>query len=265
MTSENATPVIELHNVSREFQVGTHIVRALDDVSLTIQLGEMVAITGPSGSGKSTLMNTLGCLDQPSSGTFVLNGQDVSDLSDNQLAETRSRQLGFVFQSYNLLPRETAISNVELPLKYSGGYSGKARRSAAQTALDRVGLSERYDHRPTQMSGGEQQRVGIARALVKNPELILADEPTGNLDSKSSAEVIRMLRSLNEEDGKTIVIVTHDPEVAEATKRIVAFRDGKIVDDRVVEKPPMDDSTDPIREDSPNVDSPTADSNESPQ
>ena len=231
------TPVIELTGVSREFRIGTHVVRALDGINLTINHGEMVAIIGPSGSGKSTWMNTLGCLDQPTSGSFVLNGQDVSDLSDNQLAETRSKQLGFVFQSYNLLPRETAISNVELPLKYSGGYSGKDRRSAAQTALDRVGLSERYDHRPMQMSGGEQQRVGIARALVKNPELILADEPTGNLDTKSSAEVIEMLRSLNEDDGKTIVVVTHDPEVAEAMKRIIAFRDGRIVEDRAVSHP----------------------------
>ena len=234
MTSSTLIPVIKLTNVSREFQVGIHSVKALKGISLTIQMGEMVAIIGPSGSGKSTLMNTLGCLDQPSSGRFVLNGQDVSSLSDDQLAETRSRQLGFVFQSYNLLPRETALSNVELPLKYSGGYSGKDRRAAARTALDRVGLSERYDHRPMQMSGGEQQRVGIARALVKNPELILADEPTGNLDTKSSSEVIKMLRSLNEVDGKTIVVVTHDPEVAEAMKRVIAFRDGRIVEDRIV-------------------------------
>ena len=230
----NSAPVIELTEVTREFQIGTHVVRALDGINLTIEQGEMVAIIGPSGSGKSTLMNTLGCLDQPSSGSFVLNGQDVSRLSDNQLAETRSHQLGFVFQSYNLLPRETALSNVELPLKYSGGYSGKDRRAAARKALDRVGLSERYDHRPMQMSGGEQQRVGIARALVKNPELILADEPTGNLDTKSSGEVIQMLRSLNEVDGKTIVVVTHDPEVAEAMKRVIAFRDGRIVEDRLM-------------------------------
>ena len=228
-------PAIQLDNVVREFHVGTHVVRALDGISLTIERGEMVAIIGPSGSGKSTLMNTLGCLDQPTSGSFVLNGQDVSNLSDNQLAETRSRQLGFVFQSYNLLPRESALSNVELPLKYSGGYSGMDRRAAARTALDRVGLSKRYDHRPMQMSGGEQQRVGIARALVKDPDLILADEPTGNLDSKSSAEVIEMLRSLNEDDGKTVVVVTHDPEVAEAMNRIVAFRDGRIVEDRMVQ------------------------------
>ncbi len=234
MITNTSTPVIELVDVTRQFQIGTHVVRALDGINLTIESGEMVAIIGPSGSGKSTLMNTLGCLDQPSSGSFILNGQDVSDLSDNQLAETRSRQLGFVFQSYNLLPRETALSNVELPLKYSGGYSGKDRRAAARIALDRVGLSDRYDHRPMQMSGGEQQRVGIARALVKNPELILADEPTGNLDTKSSGEVIEMLRSLNEDDGKTIVVVTHDPEVAEAMKRIIAFRDGRIVEDRAV-------------------------------
>jgi putative ABC transport system ATP-binding protein len=234
MIAQTSTPVIKLVDVTRQFQIGTHVVRALDGINLTIESGEMVAIIGPSGSGKSTLMNTLGCLDQPSTGSFILNGQDVSDLSDNQLAETRSRQLGFVFQSYNLLPRETAISNVELPLKYSGGYSGKDRRAAARIALDRVGLSERYDHRPMQMSGGEQQRVGIARALVKNPELILADEPTGNLDTKSSGEVIEMLRSLNEDDGKTIVVVTHDPEVAEAMKRVIAFRDGRIVEDRAV-------------------------------
>lgn len=234
MTTQASTPVIELVDVTRQFEIGAHVVRALDGINLTIDSGEMVAIIGPSGSGKSTLMNTLGCLDQPSSGSFVLNGQDVSDLSDDQLAETRSRQLGFIFQSYNLLARETAISNVELPLKYSGGYSGKDRRAAARSALDRVGLSERYDHRPMQMSGGEQQRVGIARALVKNPELILADEPTGNLDTKSSAEVIDMLKSLNEDDGKTIVVVTHDPEVAEAMKRIIAFRDGRIVEDREV-------------------------------
>jgi putative ABC transport system ATP-binding protein len=234
MIAKTTTPVIELVDVTRQFQIGTHVVRALDGINLKIESGEMVAIIGPSGSGKSTLMNTLGCLDQPSSGSFVLNGQYVSELSDNQLAETRSRHLGFVFQSYNLLPRETAISNVELPLKYSGGYSGKDRRAAARIALDRVGLSERYDHRPMQMSGGEQQRVGIARALVKNPDLILADEPTGNLDTKSSAEVIEMLHSLNENDGKTIVVVTHDTEVAEAMKRIIAFRDGRIVEDRSV-------------------------------
>jgi putative ABC transport system ATP-binding protein len=234
MIAKTTTPVIELVDVTRQFRIGTHVVRALDGINLKIESGEMVAIIGPSGSGKSTLMNTLGCLDQPSSGSFVLNGQYVSELSDNQLAETRSRHLGFVFQSYNLLPRETAISNVELPLKYSGGYSGKDRRAAARIALDRVGLSERYDHRPMQMSGGEQQRVGIARALVKNPDLILADEPTGNLDTKSSAEVIEMLHSLNENDGKTIVVVTHDTEVAEAMKRIIAFRDGRIVEDRAV-------------------------------
>jgi len=242
MTSNTIVPVIELFNVTREFQVGSQLVKALDGVSLTIQQGEMVAIVGPSGSGKSTLMNTLGCLDTPTSGTFFLNGQDVSGLSDNQLAETRSHQLGFVFQSYNLLPRETALSNVELPLKYSGGFSGKERKNAARTALDRVGLSHRYNHKPVQMSGGEQQRVGIARALVKNPELILADEPTGNLDTKSSTEVIEMLRSLNEIDGKTIVVVTHDPEVAEATNRIIAFRDGQIVEDRAVVKPPAPNS-----------------------
>ena len=229
----SGAPVIELIDVTREFQVGSQVVKALDGITLTIKHGEMVAITGPSGSGKSTLMNTIGCLDTPTSGSFFLDGRDVSGLSDDQLADTRSRQLGFVFQSYNLLTRETALGNVELPLKYGGGYSGRERREAAQAALDRVGLEHRYDHRPVQLSGGEQQRVGIARALVKNPDLILADEPTGNLDTKSSQEVIAMLRSLNDNDGKTIVIVTHDPEIAEVAKRIVAFRDGKIIEDRL--------------------------------
>jgi putative ABC transport system ATP-binding protein len=227
-------PVIQLKNVTREFHVGTQIINALNGIDLTIEQGEMVAIIGPSGSGKSTLMNTLGCLDTPSSGSFFLNGNDVAGFSDDKLAETRSRQLGFVFQSYNLLPRESALNNVELPLKYSGGMNGKARKQAAKTALERVGLQDRYNHRPLQLSGGEQQRVGIARALVHNPDLILADEPTGNLDTKSSKEVIAMLQSLNDDDGKTLVIVTHDPEVADAAKRIVAFRDGLIVEDRKV-------------------------------
>ncbi|MCZ6539961.1 MAG: ABC transporter ATP-binding protein [Chloroflexi bacterium] len=222
--------------VTREFQVGSQVVKALDGIDLSIKYGEMVAITGPSGSGKSTLMNTLGCLDTPTSGLFFLNGSDVSGLSDDQLAEIRSEQLGFVFQSYNLLPRETALANVELPLKYSGGLGGRARREAARRALDRVGLSHRNDHKPVQLSGGEQQRVGIARALVTNPDLLLADEPTGNLDTKSSQEVISMLQSLNDEDGKTIVIVTHDPEIAELTKRIVTFRDGRIIGDRPSER-----------------------------
>jgi putative ABC transport system ATP-binding protein len=231
-----STPVIQLNNVVRQFSVGSQLVQALNGVSLRIERGEMVAITGPSGSGKSTLMNTLGCLDTPTSGSYFLEGVDVAGLSDDRLAETRSRHIGFIFQSYNLLPRETALSNVELPLKYSGGYSGKERKAAARDALDRVGLSHRHDHRPLQMSGGEQQRVGIARALVKDPNLILADEPTGNLDSKSSAEIIAMLQSLNEDDGKTLVIVTHDPEVAAATKRVISFLDGVVVEDSPVEK-----------------------------
>ena len=208
MTSSTLIPVIQLTNVSREFQVGIHSVKALKGISLTIQMGEMVAIIGPSGSGKSTLMNTLGCLDQPSSGSFVLNGQDVSGLSDDQLAETRSRQLGFVFQSYNLLPRETALSNVELPLKYSGGYSGKDRR-AARTALDRVGLSKRYDHRPMQMSGGEQQRVGIARAIAQQPNLILADEPVASLDPETAHRVLGMLHEITKQDEIPTIVSLH--------------------------------------------------------
>ena len=228
-------PVIELENVSKLYRMGELIVRALDGVSLSVERGEMVAVTGASGSGKSTLMNVLGCLDIPTSGTYLLNGEDVGALSDNRLAGIRSRYIGFVFQSYNLLPRLTAAANVELPLHYASGNGN--RRERARAALDRVGLADRAGHRPTELSGGEQQRVAIARALVKDPQLILADEPTGNIDSRSTEEIIATLQHLNREDGITIVVVTHEDDVASATGRVVSMRDGHVIADEPVAQP----------------------------
>ncbi len=224
-------PVVQLENVSRVYRMGDTEVRALDEVSLQVDHGEMVAIMGPSGSGKSTMMNLLGCLDRPSSGRYVLNGEDAGAVSDDRLAEIRGRYVGFVFQSYNLLPRLRAVENVELPLMYGGGSD---RRQKALAALERVGLGHRALHRPTELSGGEQQRVGIARALVKGPRLILADEPTGNLDSRSSEAIIASLQSLNRDDGITVVLVTHELDVAAATRRVVSMRDGRIVSDTPV-------------------------------
>lgn len=224
-------PVIQLEDVARAYRMGDSTVRALDGASLVINAGEMAAIMGPSGSGKSTLMNILGCLDRPTSGRFLLNGEDVGGMSDDHLAEIRNRYIGFVFQSYNLLPRLRAVENVELPLIYGG--NGSDRRTRALAALGRVGLGDRADHRPTELSGGEQQRVGIARALVKGPKLILADEPTGNLDSRSSEAIIATLQALNREDGITIVLVTHEADVAAAAKRIITMRDGRIVGDEL--------------------------------
>jgi putative ABC transport system ATP-binding protein len=228
-------PVIQLEDVVRAYRMGNTTVRALDGASLVIEAGEMIAIMGPSGSGKSTLMNILGCLDRPTSGRLVLNGEDVGDLSDDRLADIRNRYIGFVFQSYNLLPRLGAVENVELPLMYGG--NGRDRRARALAALGRVGLGNRADHRPTELSGGEQQRVGIARALVKGPRLILADEPTGNLDSRSSEAIIAALQSLNRDDGITIVLVTHEADVAAAARRIVSMRDGRVVgDERITQR-----------------------------
>ena len=219
----------------RAYRLGNTTVHALDGASLVIQAGEMIAIMGPSGSGKSTLMNILGCLDRPTSGRFVLNGEDVGGLSDDRLAEIRNRYIGFVFQSYNLLPRLRAVENVELPLLYGG--NGSDRRARALAALGRVGLGNRADHRPTELSGGEQQRVGIARALVTGPRLILADEPTGNLDTRSSEAIIATLQSLNRDDGITVVMVTHEADVAAAAQRIVSVRDGRIVgDERIAQR-----------------------------
>ena len=216
--------VIEAHDILKNYQMGEVLVEALRGVSFTIKRGEIVAIMGPSGSGKSTLMNTLGCLDRPSSGEYILDGEPVASLNDDQLASIRNRKVGFVFQSFNLLSRQTAITNVELPLRYSGKPDG--RRERAIEALQAVGLGDRMTHRPYELSGGQQQRVAIARALVNNPAIIMADEPTGNLDSKVGKEIMNLLLNLNRDSGTTLIIVTHDPTIAEQTQRVIRLRDG---------------------------------------
>jgi putative ABC transport system ATP-binding protein len=216
--------VIETHDICKVYKMGEVEVHALRGVSFTIRRGEVVAIMGPSGSGKSTLMNTLGCLDRPTSGEYVLEGEPVASLNDDQLAGVRNRKVGFVFQSFNLLSRQTAITNVELPLRYSG-MNGE-RRTRAMDALRAVGLEDRMTHRPYELSGGQQQRVAIARAIVNNPAIIMADEPTGNLDSKVGKEIMDLLLNLNKESGTTLIIVTHDPNIAERTQRIIRLRDG---------------------------------------
>ncbi|HEV7827925.1 MAG TPA: ABC transporter ATP-binding protein [Pseudonocardiaceae bacterium] len=221
--------MIQLENVSKAYQMGKIELRVLHGVDLTIDDGEMVAIMGPSGSGKSTLMNILGCLDIPTSGRYLLDGADVSRLSDNRLAKIRSRKIGFVFQSFNLVARTSAIRNVELPLVYAGVRS---RRNAARLALEQVGLSDRQKHLPNELSGGQQQRVAIARALINDPALLLADEPTGNLDTASSIEIMKLLSVLNDA-GRTVVIITHEEEIARFAKRVVRMRDGHIESDQV--------------------------------
>ncbi|HEY5669915.1 MAG TPA: ABC transporter ATP-binding protein [Anaerolineales bacterium] len=220
--------VIEAENLTKVYKMGEVEVHALRGLSLRISRGEVAAIMGPSGSGKSTLMNMIGCLDQPTSGEYILDGERVSNLKDDQLATIRNRKVGFVFQSFNLLPRATALANVELPLRYAG--VGRGRKDRAREALELVGLADRIHHRPNELSGGQQQRVAIARALVNNPAIILADEPTGNLDSKSGEEIMQLLLGLNQEHGTTLVIVTHDPVVASRTPRIIQIMDGVVVE-----------------------------------
>ncbi|ADQ39604.1 ABC transporter related protein [Caldicellulosiruptor acetigenus I77R1B] len=221
--------MIELNGVFKIYKMGETEVYALNGVSLKIDAHEFVAIIGPSGSGKSTLMNIIGCLDTPTSGKYILDGKEVSCLSDNQLAEIRNNKIGFVFQQFNLIPQLTALENVELPLIYKGVPSSQ-RHKLAKEALEKVGLSDRIHHRPRQLSGGQQQRVAIARALVTNPPIILADEPTGNLDSKSGAEIMQIFKQLHSH-GNTIVLITHDNHIASQAKRIVKIQDGKIVGD----------------------------------
>jgi putative ABC transport system ATP-binding protein len=216
--------VIEAHDLRKVYKMGEVQVEALRGVSFQIKRGEVIAVMGPSGSGKSTLMNTLGCLDRPTSGEYVLDGERVASMNDDQLASIRNRKVGFVFQSFNLLSRQTAITNVELPLRYSGNQDG--RRERAIEALKAVGLEDRMTHRPYELSGGQQQRVAIARAIVNNPAIIMADEPTGNLDSKVGQEIMSLLLTLNQESGTTLIIVTHDPTVAGQTQRIIRLRDG---------------------------------------
>lgn len=227
-------PVIEIQNVKKIYQMGDVQVPALNGVSLNVEKGEMVAIIGPSGSGKSTLMNIIGCLDTPTSGSYILDGVDVSKMTDDEQALIRNKKIGFVFQQFNLLPRTPALDQVELPMVYAGASDRKER---ARQALESVGLGDRLHHRPTELSGGQQQRVAIARALVNNPSIILADEPTGNLDSKAGREVMAIFQRLNRERGITVILVTHEPAIAAHTHRIVRIRDGLIVGDERVAKP----------------------------
>jgi putative ABC transport system ATP-binding protein len=234
MKENGRKPVITIQALTKVYTMGEHKVRALNGVTLSIYEGEFLSIMGPSGSGKSTMMNMLGALDKPTSGTYLLDGTDVSNLSDDQLAEVRNRKIGFVFQSFNLLPRTAALQQVELPLIYSGRGQ---RAEKAREALEMVGLGDRLDHKPSELSGGQQQRVAIARALVNEPAIILADEPTGNLDSKSGTEVMQIFQKLNRERGITVVFVTHDPWIARHTNRVVTLADGKLVRDETIDDP----------------------------
>jgi putative ABC transport system ATP-binding protein len=224
--------VIQVENLTKVYQMGEIEVHALRGVSFSVQPGEVLAIMGPSGSGKSTLMNMIGCLDIPTDGTYFLEGEEVSELDEDQLALVRNQKIGFVFQKFNLLPRATALANVELPLRYAGITNGRSEK--AKEALEAVGLGDRITHQPNELSGGQQQRVAIARALVNNPAIILADEPTGNLDTASGDEIMNLLLDLNQNNGTTLVIVTHDPEVAQIAQRVIHLRDGRIEKEEVL-------------------------------
>lgn len=222
-------PLITLTDIGRKYVIGAETIHALKSVSLTINKGEFVALMGPSGSGKSTLMNILGCLDTPTKGTYILNGNQVSEMSDSELAEIRNKEIGFVFQTFNLLPRSSSLDNVALPLVYAG-VSRKEREERAQKTLENVGLGNRVHHKPNELSGGQRQRVAVARALVNNPSIILADEPTGNLDTKTSVEIMGLLEEIHSK-GNTIILVTHEEDIAQHAHRIVRMRDGLIEND----------------------------------
>jgi len=223
--------ILEINNLKREFKMGSEIVRALKGVTFDIYAGEFVTIMGSSGSGKTTMLNILGCLDKPTDGEYILDGSNIKELNKNELARLRNRKIGFVFQSYNLLPRTSALENVELPLLYNSEMSSKQRREKALWALEAVKLAERLHHTPSQLSGGQQQRVAIARALVNEPVMILADEATGNLDTRTSYEIMALMQDLNSKQGKTIVFVTHEPDIASFSTRTVTLRDGKLMKD----------------------------------
>lgn len=224
-----AQPIIEIKNITRDFPLGNEIVHVLKGIDLTINKGEYVALMGPSGSGKSTLMNLLGCLDTPTSGTYVLNGKHVSEMEDEELAEIRNKEIGFVFQTFNLMPRTTALDNVALPMVYAG-FSKSERNERATEVLTQVGLADRMDHKPNQLSGGQRQRVAVGRALVNKPSIILADEPTGNLDSKTSVEIMGLFNDIHA-NGNTVILVTHEEDIAAHAHRIIRLRDGVIESD----------------------------------
>ena len=227
--------IIEVKNLARHFKVGSELIKAIKQIDLSIQQNEFVALMGQSGSGKSTLMNILGCLDTPTDGSYTLNNHKVSELKDNDLAEIRNKEIGFVFQTFNLLPRSTALENVMLPLVYAG-ISNEDREKRALIALDKVGLADRVNHRPNELSGGQRQRVAVARALVNNPSIILADEPTGNLDSATSIEIMALFQDIHK-NGNTVIIVTHEEDIAQYTHRIVRLKDGEVESDERNQNP----------------------------